>query len=134
MVRRSAIAHTGVEPVVADRYNPCAMSISNVLDVMQRDPAFMANVPAWERMRAREARYGDFPEDLDPRLVSALRARGTAPLFTHQVAAVEAALAGENMVVVTGTASGKRCSDRENRRNDQGCRSGTTSGRSSSAA
>jgi DEAD/DEAH box helicase domain-containing protein len=30
-----------------------------------------------------------------------------APLFTHQAAAVDAALAGENVVIVTGTASGK---------------------------
>ena len=35
------------------------------------------------------------------------RRGGTAPLFTHQAAAVEAALDGENVVVVTGTASGK---------------------------
>ncbi|MFQ5921980.1 MAG: DEAD/DEAH box helicase [Anaerolineales bacterium] len=83
------------------------MSIGEVLEVMQRDPAFMENVTAWERLPAREARYADFPEDLDPRLVSALQARGTAPLFTHQAVAVEAALAGENVVVVTGTASGK---------------------------
>ena len=83
------------------------MSIAEVLEVMQRDPGFMENVTAWERMPAREASYADFPEDLDPRLVTALRERGTAPLFTHQAAAVDAALAGENVVVVTGTASGK---------------------------
>ena len=67
----------------------------------------MGNVTAWERLPTREARYADFPEGLNPRLTSALRARGTAPLFTHQAAAVEAALAGENVVVVTGTSSGK---------------------------
>ncbi len=83
------------------------MSISEVLDVMRRDPAFMKNVTAWERLPAREARYADFPVGLDPRLISALQTRGTAPLFTHQAAAVEAALRGENVVVVTGTASGK---------------------------
>ncbi|MFQ5943739.1 MAG: DEAD/DEAH box helicase [Anaerolineales bacterium] len=83
------------------------MTIGEVLDVMQRDPAFMKNVTAWERLQAREARYGEFPDALDPRLVSALRSLGTAPLFTHQAAAVDAALAGENVVVVTGTASGK---------------------------
>ena len=83
------------------------MGIGEVLDAMQSDPAFMENVTAWERLPTREARYSDFPEGLNPRLTSALRARGTAPLFTHQAAAVEAALAGENVVVVTGTSSGK---------------------------
>ncbi len=83
------------------------MSIGEVLDLFRRDPSFMKNVTAWEKLPAREARYADFPEKLDARLVAALRSRGTAPLFTHQAAAVEAALSGENVVVVTGTASGK---------------------------
>ena len=83
------------------------MSIGEVLDLFRRDPAFMKNVTAWEKLSAREAKYADFPAGLDPRLISALQTRGTAPLFTHQAAAVEAALGGENVVVVTGTASGK---------------------------
>ena len=83
------------------------MSINEVLDLFRRDPAFMKNVTAWEKLPAREAKYADFPAGLDPRLISALQTRGTAPLFTHQAAAVEAALGGENVVVVTGTASGK---------------------------
>ena len=67
----------------------------------------MANVSAWERLAARAARYADTPARLSPRLIAALRERGIAPLFSHQAAAVEAALDGENVVVVTGTASGK---------------------------
>ena len=78
-----------------------------VLDGLRRDRSFMENVAAWERLPAREARYADFPGGLDPRLIAGLRSLGTAPPFTHQAAAVEAALAGENVVVVTGTASGK---------------------------
>lgn len=83
------------------------MPIQDALDNLRLDPDFMRNVAAWERLAPRPARYADFPPNLDPRLVAALRARGTAPLYTHQVAAVEAALAGENVVVVTSTASGK---------------------------
>jgi DEAD/DEAH box helicase domain-containing protein len=83
------------------------MPIQDALDSLRFDRAFMANVTAWERIPARPARYADFPPGLDPRLIAALRSRGTAPLFTHQAAAVEASLAGENVVVVTGTASGK---------------------------
>jgi len=67
----------------------------------------MNNIIAWERIPARPASYADFPQALDPRLVSALRQVGASPLYTHQVASVEAALSGENVVVVTGTASGK---------------------------
>ena len=83
------------------------MPIEEALEQLRFDRQFMANVTAWERLPARPARYADFPPGLDPRLIAALRTRGTAPLFTHQAAAVEAALTGENVVVVTGTASGK---------------------------
>jgi len=83
------------------------MPILDVLDSLRRDTKFMANVTAWERRPARPAHYADFPAGLDPRLLSALRERGEAPLYTHQAAAAEAALAGDNVVVVTATASGK---------------------------
>ena len=83
------------------------MVVASVLDTLRRDPSFMENVAVWERLPAREARYADFPAGLDPRLTRALRLLGTAPPFIHQAAAVDAALAGENVVVVTGTASGK---------------------------
>jgi DEAD/DEAH box helicase domain-containing protein len=83
------------------------MSIHEALDRLRLDNAFMNNVAAWERLPTCPARYADFPAKLDPRLIAALRARDTAPLYTHQAAAIEAALDGENVVVVTGTASGK---------------------------
>jgi DEAD/DEAH box helicase domain-containing protein len=83
------------------------MSISQVLEVLRRDPAFMANVAAWERLPARRARHSDFPSGLDTRLIAALRAQEVDSLFTHQAAAIEAALNGQHLVVVTGTASGK---------------------------
>ncbi len=83
------------------------MPIQDALDSLRFDRAFMANVTAWERIPARPARYAGFPAGLEARLIAALSGRGTAPLYTHQAAAVEAALAGENVVVVTSTASGK---------------------------
>src|SRR3990172_9596027 len=83
------------------------MSVVDALERLRREPVFMAHVRAWERRPARPARYADFPAGLSPRLIAALRQNGTAPLYTHQAAAVDAALAGENVVVVTGTASGK---------------------------
>jgi DEAD/DEAH box helicase domain-containing protein len=83
------------------------MSIEEALERLRLDMDFMKNVSVWERLPPRPARYADFPADLDPRLILALRSLDNAPLYTHQSVAVEAALAGENVVVVTGTASGK---------------------------
>ena len=56
---------------------------------------------------AREARYAPLPPDLDPRLASALLATGVTALYAHQADAWEAAGAGSDVIVTTGTASGK---------------------------
>jgi DEAD/DEAH box helicase domain-containing protein len=55
----------------------------------------------------RRAREEPLPEDLDPRLASALVANGVTALYRHQAETWEAARRGENVVVTTGTASGK---------------------------
>ena len=59
------------------------------------------------RIEAREARYAEWPEALEPRLREALERRGIRRPFTHQAQAMESAMAGANVVVVTPTASGK---------------------------
>jgi len=56
---------------------------------------------------ARDARSEPLPDDLDPRVVSSLVANGVTSLYRHQAEAWEAARRGENVVVTTGTASGK---------------------------
>ncbi len=56
---------------------------------------------------ARAARTDPLPDDLDPRVASVLVANGVTALYRHQAEAWEAAQRGENVVVTTGTASGK---------------------------
>ena len=56
---------------------------------------------------AREPRVEPLPDDLDPQVVSALVATGVTALYRHQAETWEAARRGENVVVTTGTASGK---------------------------
>lgn len=74
---------------------------------MRGDPRFMRNVVAWEVLPERPARTSPFPSGLDPRLVSAVDASGIHLLYQHQAQAVQVALEGRDVVVVTGTASGK---------------------------
>ena len=64
-------------------------------------------VRAMRYQPAREAVFASFPAALDDRLQAAVESRGIPQLYSHQAAAVESALAGENVVVVTPTASGK---------------------------
>jgi DEAD/DEAH box helicase domain-containing protein len=56
---------------------------------------------------AREARLERLPADLDPRVEAALARSGIAGLYAHQAEAWEAAGRSENVIVTTGTASGK---------------------------
>src|SRR5919202_5850479 len=56
---------------------------------------------------ARQARLGQLPEGLHPRLAEALAGQGLGALFAHQADAYEAAARGEHVMVATGTASGK---------------------------
>ncbi len=64
-------------------------------------------VRAVRHQPAKPPHYAPFPDRLNPALRSALSARGIENLYTHQAAAVDLALSGKNVVVVTPTASGK---------------------------
>jgi DEAD/DEAH box helicase domain-containing protein len=83
------------------------MELTSFLDGLKLDPRFSACVTAWERIPARPARYADPPFILDQRLINMLDHLGYLPLYTHQAQAIEAVLGGQNVVLVTGTASGK---------------------------
>src|SRR5881398_2130266 len=56
---------------------------------------------------AREARAAPLPDELHPKVREALAAQGIKSLYAHQAEAWEAAARGENLIVTTGTASGK---------------------------
>lgn len=56
---------------------------------------------------ARPARMAPLPAGLDRRLVTALHGRDITRLYSHQVQALDLALAGRCVVVATPTASGK---------------------------
>lgn len=81
--------------------------LAELLARWQDDPAFRRNVTRWEKIPAQEGAYAGFPSFLDPRLQETLRRRGVERLYCHQAAAIEATGRGENVVVVTPTASGK---------------------------
>ncbi len=78
-----------------------------VLDDLLADPSLARGVVHHRVVPAREAEYAPFPDWLDPRIRAGLASRGIDQLYTHQAAAIEAIRAGEDVVVVTPTASGK---------------------------
>ena len=82
------------------------MNVDQLTQQLRSDPLFMRNVVRWETMPPREAQYAPFPENLDERLIPVLQKRGIHQLYTHQAHAVREVLAGQDVVVVTPTASG----------------------------
>jgi DEAD/DEAH box helicase domain-containing protein len=56
---------------------------------------------------ARDAEFADVPGGLNPAIQAALLSEGIEKLYSHQARAIGAVRAGKNVVIVTGTASGK---------------------------
>lgn len=83
------------------------MNLDQLIDSLRADPSFMGCVSHWEVLPQRPAQYGDLPSGIDPRITEVLARRGIHRLYTHQSSAVAKALEGEDIVVVTPTASGK---------------------------
>jgi DEAD/DEAH box helicase domain-containing protein len=86
-------------------YAPAATEA--VLADLLEEPSLARGVVHHRHIPARDAAYGAHPAWLDPRIRDGLASRGIDRLYTHQADAVEAVHAGEDVVVVTPTASGK---------------------------
>ncbi len=83
------------------------MPLASLLDLWKRDPATAPNITAWQTLPPRPAQTHPFPDDLPAPLSQALIAAGIHSLYFHQLEAWTHARAGENILLSTGTASGK---------------------------
>ncbi|MBR32592.1 MAG: ATP-dependent helicase [Spirochaetaceae bacterium] len=83
------------------------MNTEQLIDYIQNDSQFDGRIQSVRHVPGREAQFADFPPSLDPELVQGVQRLGISSLYSHQSRAIEAALDGENTVVVTPTASGK---------------------------
>lgn len=82
-------------------------SVETVLRNLLEEPSLARGVLHHEVIPARPASYDDHPDWLHPRIRAALASRGIERLYVHQREAIDAVHAGEDVVVVTPTASGK---------------------------
>lgn len=83
------------------------MALTEVIDALRANPAHANNFVSWRHFPARPATFAPDPNGIDARLLTALRGRGVSALYSHQAEAASAAANGENVVIVTPTASGK---------------------------
>ncbi len=90
-------------PLPAVRPLPMALVAARVVAELQAKPTDVVV----RRIEAKRARFSEWPDGVDSKLIEALRKRGIERPYTHQTKTIERALAGENTVVVTPTASGK---------------------------
>jgi DEAD/DEAH box helicase domain-containing protein len=105
-----------IAPRLPDRYDGILsraelegrlVQVDQIVEQMLADPTIASNVAAYREVPARQAEYEDFPERCNLELLAALRSRGIHRLYAHQRDAIDAVLAGRDVVVVTPTASGK---------------------------
>lgn len=83
------------------------MALEHLLKRWQTDASIAKNIAAWQILPARQADWVNFPASLHPQLAESLKKRGIQALYSHQLSAWEAVQAGKNVVIATGTASGK---------------------------
>ena len=86
------------------------MPLASLLDFWKRDPETAPNLVAWQTFPARPAQTHPFPTDLPAPVKQTLLAAGIHTLYSHQLEAWAHARAGENVILSTGTASGKTLS------------------------
>jgi DEAD/DEAH box helicase domain-containing protein len=81
--------------------------IESFLNILKRDSETGREIVHREDFPPSAARWGEFPEGLDGRIRGGLVDLGVERLYSHQAEAVRRTLEGEDLVVVTPTASGK---------------------------
>src|SRR5829696_3142165 len=86
------------------------MPLASLLEFWKRDPETAPNLVTWRTLPARPAQTHPFPEDLPAPIKRTLIAAGIHALYSHQLEAWTHTRAGENVILSTGTASGKTLS------------------------
>jgi len=83
------------------------MDLGRFIEQIRQDPDYRGQIAWLREIPGREARHADLSVELHETVREILDGLGIERLYVHQARAVEAALRGEHVVTVTGTASGK---------------------------
>jgi DEAD/DEAH box helicase domain-containing protein len=83
------------------------MGVERIASLLRGDPVLGPRFTHWREIPAREARRAEIPSSVHPRLKELLVGRGLGRLYSHQAESIAAAIAGEDVLVATPTASGK---------------------------
>ena len=86
------------------------MSLDSLLSQWREDDETAPNIVSWRSLPARPADLRPIPQGMPSALVKMLQAQGIFELYSHQAEAWKHAKNGENVILATGTASGKTLS------------------------
>ncbi|MFE1175160.1 DEAD/DEAH box helicase [Streptomyces sp. NPDC058773] len=78
-----------------------------ILDRLARGATRAARITHTEHLPPRIGSHADWPQQIRPEVIDAIRSAGIERPWAHQARTSEHALRGESVVVATGTASGK---------------------------
>jgi DEAD/DEAH box helicase domain-containing protein len=81
--------------------------IQDMVQSLTTEHSHRESVACIHRLELVEPTFSDFPVGLNYRLIETMKSRGINQLYSHQAEAIESVLDGENIVIVTPTASGK---------------------------
>jgi DEAD/DEAH box helicase domain-containing protein len=100
-------ASTHADACTPIRVTPSSAMLSSDVLAARLQRKYPDRITGAITLPARAGRYAPFPDELPKPLAAALRARGLSQLYSHQAEAWDATQRGEDVVVVTPTASGK---------------------------
>jgi len=83
------------------------LDVSRFIERLTLEPGYRGQIVHVEEIPEREARYGELKSPLHPKVAKLLKDSGIERLYTHQVQAIDAIRSGEDVAIVTSTASGK---------------------------
>ena len=98
---------SALHPTSRGRSRGAGRSVADLVERLSAVPGREGRMRHLEVLPARAARAADWPDWASPDVVAAFEARGVSRPWLHQVAAADAAYAGQHVVLATGTASGK---------------------------
>lgn len=81
--------------------------IANVIQSLTNEYSERETVTCVEHLDPVEPVFKDFPVSLNYQLIDIMKSRGIEKLYSHQADAIQSIIDGENVVIVTPTASGK---------------------------
>ena len=83
------------------------LTLKELVSRLEADRRFMENVRASVHIPAAEGQFEPFPDWVHPNLRSVLQKRGIGNLYSHQAQAMGLVRSGQDVILITPTASGK---------------------------